>query len=234
MAFSIRKLYDLQQVDWDIQKASGTLTDDRARFADESAILAATGEAARLRSNLLENQVASRTAESKLCDLEPKIKSIDDRLYSGNVTSERQYQAMEEERGFLDDQRGEEEDRVLELMVTIEELEGALTTTDASVERLTDEKSTERAELTVEIQQLEEELGMLNQKRTGLLEDIPPTILSTYEALLERRGGHAVARVERGMCEGCRLVLPTGEVSRARSSDTIHPCSSCGRILLVV
>ena len=55
-----------------------------------------------------------------------------------------------------------------------------------------------------------------------------------YESLLKTRDGSAVAKVERGMCQGCRLTLPTLELQRARSSEGIARCGSCGRILYVV
>ena len=78
---------------------------------------------------------------------------------------------------------------------------------------------------------IEAELAELNGLRSTIATDVPPQAMVTYRALLERREGRAVALVERGVCEGCRLTLPTGELSRVRSEEGIHQCSSCSRIL---
>ena len=45
---------------------------------------------------------------------------------------------------------------------------------------------------------------------------------------------HMDVKVERGMCQGCRLALSTMELQRARSARGVVQCSSCRRILYVV
>ena len=57
--------------------------------------------------------------------------------------------------------------------------------------------------------------------------------LAVYERLRDDRNGYAVAKVERGMCQGCRITLPSGELQRIRNSQDMVQCSSCQRILFV-
>ena len=109
MAFSVKILYDLQQVDSSIQEASGRLSANLAAIADDSAVRAASETKARLETDLTEAKVAQRASESELRALESKIGGISARMYSGQVTSERHYEAMGEERSFLEAQKGEEE-----------------------------------------------------------------------------------------------------------------------------
>ena len=40
------------------------------------------------------------------------------------------------------------------------------------------------------------------------------------------------ARVEQGICRGCRISLPTTDLQQARSGKLVQ-CSSCGRILFL-
>jgi len=54
-----------------------------------------------------------------------------------------------------------------------------------------------------------------------------------YEALRSSRQGMAVAKVERGICQGCRITLPVSVLQKARSGAVIVQCSSCERILYV-
>ena len=74
--------------------------------------------------------------------------------------------------------------------------------------------------------------GLLSQ-REFLSTEYPPNVMAVYEAVRRIRGGQGAALVDRrGLCQGCRLVIPNAELSRARSGDGIVQCSSCSRILI--
>ena len=231
MAFSIKILYDLQQVDSSIQETSERLSANRAAIADDSAVRAASEKKAGLEADLTKAKVAQRTSESELRALESKIGEISARMYSGQVTSERHYEAMGEERSFLEAQKGDEEDRLLETMVRIDDLESDLAETESTLGDLTRTRSSLVERLSAENEVLESDLAEFSGQRVALVTEVPAPALATYRTLLERREGRAVALVERGICEGCRLTLPTGELSRVRSEEGIHQCSSCSRIL---
>ena len=57
--------------------------------------------------------------------------------------------------------------------------------------------------------------------------------LSLYKLLRERKGGVAVARVEQGMCQGCRITLAGGGAAESARSSSLVQCVSCERILFV-
>jgi predicted nucleic acid-binding Zn-ribbon protein len=92
-------------------------------------------------------------------------------------------------------------------------------------------KTTER-ELRIEAEVVGKECEELMEERVGTAADIDKSDLALYNSLLPRKSGIAVARVERGICQGCRIKLPMREMSRLKSSDRLVVCSSCGRILL--
>ena len=58
--------------------------------------------------------------------------------------------------------------------------------------------------------------------------------LSLYDVLRDRRDGSAVATVERGMCQGCRITLPRNIIQKARNPGALVQCVSCERILVFV
>ncbi|MEE8413272.1 MAG: C4-type zinc ribbon domain-containing protein, partial [Dehalococcoidales bacterium] len=64
-----------------------------------------------------------------------------------------------------------------------------------------------------------------------LAADIDPQTVEIYRGLKKQRGT-AVARVEQGMCSGCRISLSVSEFQRARTGSLVR-CGSCGRILFV-
>src|SRR4029077_21229878 len=96
----------------------------------------------------------------------------------------------------------------------------------------------EVAELTkaveAEQQSIDARLATEDEKRSGLAGAMPAELLAEYERLREHLGGIGAARLERGMCSGCRLSLPAQEVDRihkAPPGELFH-CDQCGRILV--
>lgn len=84
----------------------------------------------------------------------------------------------------------------------------------------------------------EEELGftlpnpseVLLQAREDVAEKLDPQLLKRYELLLGKYG-RAVARVIRGVCFGCYILLPTAEAHKKDKNEKVSNCSNCGRFL---
>ncbi|MCK4696871.1 MAG: hypothetical protein KAT53_01045, partial [Dehalococcoidia bacterium] len=76
-------------------------------------------------------------------------------------------------------------------------------------------------------------LATLEQKGKDLAGKLDASSLELYQALRRKRHGRAVAKVEQGMCQGCRIALPMSELQRARLGQELVQCSSCERILYV-
>ena len=86
---SVRNLYDLQLLDWEIQKSEEELADIRAKIADDSRRLAAKRQMDALENKLTEIAAPRRQIENKIQDMELRIAEIDSRLYDGSVTNPR-------------------------------------------------------------------------------------------------------------------------------------------------
>ena len=230
---SNKRLYDLQELDWELSDSETSLEEVKARLEDESEIDAAKARVQELTSELDRRLPLRRRLELSLAELEERLNTIEQRLYGGAVTNPRELSAAEEERRLVQERRAEEEDRMLELMVEVEELQDSLSATQESLSRLEADRETEFEYLVMRQDALIVQIDELRRSRLGITPDIPPATLSVYELLLKSRGGHAVAKVVRGLCQGCRLALPTMENQRAKSSQEIVQCSSCQRILHV-
>ena len=76
---------------------------------------------------------------------------------------------------------------------------------------------------------LESSLNDLRQKRQALSAEFDPKVVTLYDGLRENKG-FAVARVEQGICRGCRISLPSSELQQVRGGNVIQ-CGSCNRIL---
>lgn len=231
--FSIKRLYYLQELDWELSASEVSLTEVRARLEDDSVLKVARTRLDHLVAELDKRAPLRREIESSLSQLEERIQAAERRLYGGAVTNPRELSAAEDERTGLQEQRGETEDRMLEMMVEIEELQASRDVATERLSRLEAERETEYADLLERQDALVAKLEELRLSRSELTPELPVAALSVYESLLRTRGGHAVAKVERGLCRGCQVALPTGEQQRARSYQGVVQCSSCQRILYV-
>jgi len=230
----IKRLYELQELDLQTSAGETSLVEVRARLADDSALVSARKQIDSLDSQLSERTPLRTTVEQTVQQLDDKIKAVEKRLYGGTIINPRGVEASEEERSYLQSQHSAEEDKLLDLMLEIEELRSAHKQAGERLARLESERDIEQADLLKEEQRLVGELDGLRQVRPEMTPHIPSSALSVYESLRKRKNGLAVAKVSRGLCQGCRIALPSMELQRARSSQQMVQCNSCNRILYVV
>lgn len=88
-----------------------------------------------------------------------------------------------------------------------------------------------------EIATHEENLGFLlgnvkalERTRERLASRIDEQLLRTYERV-SQKSPRVVVRVQAGVCQGCRMSLPTSSASRNASVTSLENCQNCGRIL---
>jgi predicted nucleic acid-binding Zn-ribbon protein len=122
---------------------------------------------------------------------------------------------------------------LLTLLVQIEEAEAERQAADSALAGLEAGWRRGQDELLVEKAETEPEIERLRGIRDSQATDVDRRLISLYDLLRERRGGTAVARVERGMCQGCRISLPMSVLQRARTGVSVVQCVSCERILLL-
>lgn len=231
--FIVKQLYDLQLLDWAIQEREKSITDTRSRLADDSKRIAAKQRIDRIAARLTELATPRRRSEGAIQKIESRTENIDRRIYSGMVTNPRELEAFEEEKAGLQRQRSEEEDSLLEVLVEIEELQAEDIQANQTYDAINSDRKREIIELQSGEQTLSQELPELYEQRNDMAAEIPPVMLTTYDMIKKRKGGHAVALVERAACQGCRLTLPTFELQKVRTSQDIVQCSSCSRILVI-
>ena len=231
---SVKQLYDLQEIDLKVIEVQNSLADVRFKLTDDSALTSARQEVERLSARQDELNSTRRGVERTIADLQESVGKVEARLYGGAITSEREVKAAEEERSFTLKRHSEEEDELLEVMVEAEEVEAALAEAQNTLGRLETEGPEEKEELANSEGRLARELDMLGQHRDRIAPALSADFVSLYDSLRKAKDGHVVARVERGMCQGCRLTLSTMELQRARSSDRVVQCDSCRRILYVI
>ena len=231
---SIRRLFDLQELDLQAASYEKSLAEVRATLSDDSAVTAAQALKEKAESQLSDETAARRQIESAVQQLNERLQAAERRLYGGGVTKARELSASEEERAAILAERTEVEDKLLGLMVGIDELEAMRDGAQGELAQLETQRIEDHPRLREEEQRLVMDVDRLRQARESMLPELPSSALALYETIRAARHGQAVAKVERGMCQGCRIVLPEAERRQARSGQSIVQCNSCQRILYVV
>ncbi len=192
--------------------------------------LTADLEKARVRQ--LELKVEAARNESEAASLRDRVKQLEERLYSGSITNVRELTAIETEHNTARRELARVDEAIGPSKSAAEEAEQAHQRLESELEERQQEWSVRRKELRKERSRIGTEYKKIGAERETATADIPAPDLETYNALLPRMNGIAVVKVDRGVCQGCRVRLPIGEISRMQNAAGLVNCSSCGRILL--
>ena len=156
---------------------------------------------------------------------------LDEQLYGGSITNPRDLESLEQEasnaRGALEKLDGE----LIELALQAEESQNNCDSMEKELADTTSAWETRRAELEDELQKSNTEMSEVASQREEMVAILDPASVQQYENLRRTKGGLGVAKVERGLCQACRMSLPTQQRQKVRSAHLTVLCSSCGRIL---
>lgn len=225
------ELYALQETDLAIDAARQRLAETESRLGETEELRAQREEVARRREELAGLRHRQREEEREVEELRRKAKAVEDKLYGGTVRNPKELQDLQEDLEALKRQLSRREDALLNLMLQVEEAERLLGEAEARLAETEAVWRDEQASLLAEKGRLEEELSRLEGERARQVVKVDASTLGLYDALRARRQGRAVARVERGMCQGCRISLPMSVLQRLRSGNALVQCVSCERIL---
>jgi predicted nucleic acid-binding Zn-ribbon protein len=180
--------------------------------------------------------IAEREAglEAELSSSEDRMKQLDKRLYSGEVSAARDLQAMTEEIERLKGYCSRIEDQAIEALNEREPLDAQIAEFESELRGLADQiHELERAIAAAEAE-IDAEIATEQNARDALAADVPDALINRYEALRKKHGGTGAALLNGHQCGGCHLTLPATEVDRIKREppDALILCDQCGRILV--
>lgn len=225
----VKRLYDLQQIDLDIQGEQEALDEIGRQLGESEALLKSKTEFLAEQEHLAEMEKQQRDVEWEIEDLRTSIAQVNDKLYSGATKNPKELVSLEKEVEIFKAKLREKEDTLLDLMAEIETIQGKIKLDGERLKKLEMEWKQEQRALTQKQAKVENRLSDLSQKRQAVASEITKQTLELYEGIRLRKG-QAVVKVAQGRCHGCHLTLSMNEWQRARAGD-LAQCSSCGRIL---
>ena len=230
---TIRQLYALQEVDLDIDRVDRALSEAEEELKTEVSIetLEATLLAEEDRLKEVEAQQSENQMETEL--RRERSESLETRLYDGTTINARDLESLQHEAANARRLLEQNEAMLLELSIQIEASQTRCAQLSIELNDVKTRWETRRDELNNTVSALQEERGGYQQQRDLLAGQLEQAALRRYETLRRSKGGRAVAKVERDLCQGCRMSLPTQLRQRVKSGRQTVTCSSCGRMLFV-
>ena len=231
MAGGVEDIYRLQLIDRELDEKRETLRSIESQLEGSQEVVAA-GRAVRDREQTLGEQRRSlRGLEMDLEEILAKISATEGALYGGEVTNPKELAGMEQELDYLRRRQSTVEDDALLAMTEVEQQEQSLRTAQERLTSAEQEWEALRGELREDDEEVRSRLALLDEQRIEIAERIPEKDLVAYTSLRNQRGGQAVALLEKGICQGCRVALPTSVVQSVRRGAEVVYRGSCQRIL---
>jgi len=227
------ELNALQETDQALDRGRARLAEIEVQLGENEQLMSARDVATEKREVV--NQLRSRLsdAEWSVEEVRQKAADVERKLYGGTVRNPKELSDLDADLKSLKAQVAKREDTLLALLVEIEDADAQLSSAEAALTEVEAEWEQHQAALLQEKARLEPEIASLQVSRDDQSPTMDTSSLRLYQLLRERHGGQVIARVERGMCQGCRITLPMSVLQKARSGTGLVQCVSCERILLV-
>jgi predicted nucleic acid-binding Zn-ribbon protein len=226
-----RQLYELQELDLEIESDEQTLKQVIGQIGESKAVVRAKAQLESEQERLEGLKHQQHSAEWEIDDITNKIAAAEESLFSGRIKNPKELASLQQEVEMFKARRGRLEEKALGVIDRVEQAEADVARINSEMGTLTADWQRQQKQLAEEKTRLQAALADLKQKWQQLSEQIEPETVEFYQEL--RKGkGTAVARVEQGICRGCRISLPTTDLQRVRGNNLVQ-CSSCGRILFL-
>ena len=182
---------------------------------------------------LVETELQQTATKLEAETQKERSERLDSQLYGGEVTNPRDLESLEREASNVRQLFEQKETALAEINARIEQAQNKKSELEIKLGEARAAWEIRQAELQAAIKELNIERAGFEGQRSKLTEGLDPTSLQHYETLRKSKGGLAVVKVQRGLCQGCRMSLPTHQQQRVRSGRQTVLCSSCGRILFL-
>lgn len=227
------ELHALQEVDMAIDIRRARLAIIEEQLGEGEALLAAREEEASKEKALRLLKDRQKDVEWQVEEVRIKASGIEKKLYGGSIRNPKELQDLQADLSALQSHLRRREDELLASMVEVEEAEGDLKAAQKVLAEIEAAWKAGQEALLAENARLEQELAGLEEKHSRQVSNYDAVALGLYDRLRRRKDGRAVAKVERGMCSGCRITLPMSILQKARAGLELVQCVSCERILYV-
>lgn len=228
------ELFALQEIDLALDSATSRLAAIEDALGEPEELATALAVVEEKKEHLAELTSRQSELEASSEDIAAKVSSVEEKLYGGTISNPKELADYQAELKMFKGQISKFDDELLAIFADIDRAEATFAQVESFFGTMTKTSEQDQARLRTEKAEVEPEIVRLQSKRDANSAGLDRAPLSLYQILRERRDNVAVASLERSMCGGCRITLPTSTLKRARAGNELVQCVSCERILVVI
>lgn len=225
-------LLKLQDIDLRIQRLKGRereIPNKKNKFEIQRRRL--TAELQESEDRLKRLQVEQRENEGEIELKQQQIRKYEGQLLA--VKKNEEYKALLHEIDMLKKQINLREERILAIMMELDEAKAHLQADRQRIEAEKAEIDRECAEIDVELGEAVKEREALEAGRDPVLKSVPHDLVTAYRRIRRKiQTGPAVVPVSPGgdTCTGCHMTL-RAQIANEVLAGKMHACSNCGRLV---
>ena len=229
MNADLQRLIELEKIDREALRLTEEVASLPRRVAAIEAKLAEHKAAVeQAKARVKSNEASRRQNEADIKGFQEKIAKY--RSQSSSVKTNDEYRALMHEVEFAEKQISGCEDKILELMIGLENEEKALKVAEAELKTEAADVEKEKAEARVRTAEDEKLLAGLKGKRDELRAGVDYSALAHYDRVMRQRKS-ALAEARDQKCMACFVMVRPQIWQEIRTNEQIITCNSCGRIL---
>jgi uncharacterized protein len=229
MNADLQRLIELEKIDKEALRLTEEVASLPRRVAAIEAKLAEHKAAVeQAKARVKGNEASRRQNEADIKGFQEKIAKY--RSQSSSVKTNDEYRALMHEVEFAEKQISACEDKILELMIGLENDEKALKVAEAELKTEAADVEKEKAEARVRTAEDEKLLAGLKGKRDELRAGVDYSALAHYDRVMRQRKS-ALAEARDQKCMACFVMVRPQIWQEIRTNEQIITCNSCGRIL---
>jgi uncharacterized protein len=231
-----QRLLELQAIDTKLQQ----LEHQRATHPGIRAVETLDGRLTDLHRKVAESQTAAADLKREVSRAEAEVNTARDRLeknrqrVESGALSAKDAQAVAADMTALEQWIATLEETQLDAMERQEAHLNTVAMLEKSHRELADERTKVAFDRDKALADIDMQVKRLVAARAELAASIFAELLNLYDKIRARLGGIGAAKLAGGVCEGCGLSLPPGDLEAATKAapDQVVRCEECGRILV--
>ena len=229
---AIPQLVELQRLDQTIASLRADLEGLPKRLRDADAKLNGARSAV---AAAKEAHTQALTQRKKLeLDVEQwKERAKKYRAQSSSVKTNEAYKALQQEIAHAESEVSQAEDRVLEQMMAVEEIERRVKRLEAELKEAEQGVAAEKKQLEAQFAEEKKNWIAMTAERAEIEKKVPEELRDLYSRIAKKHPGSVMAEARGEQCRSCGMrVLPhTLQLLISETDEEVFRCEGCGRIL---
>lgn len=182
-----------------------------------------------LEGELKKAQLRQKDKEGELGQKETQVKKLEGQL--AMVKTNKEYSTMQQEIASLKADNSLIEEEIIKLIDQVEAAEEEVKKEKERLKQVEKNSQEKEAEIGQKEKVITDSFEGLKKKRDEIITQVAPEVKSLYDAIVQKKQGLALVKVNGEICGACQLQLRAQLMNEIRMAESIVVCENCNRIL---